>query len=256
MAGWDAYRFCVRHTAHRDRMEASKERKVEVKVVTVREERRGDPVAHLGSVGAVAVMRLRHHRLTLEVAKALFRGGIEVMEVTVEGAGAFDALAGVVETLGDQALVGAGTVTSVADVEQAAAVGARFCVSPNTDPAVIKATLDAGLLPLPGAATPTEVGQCLQAGATVIKLFPAGPLGLAYLRALRGPYRHVSFVPTGGITHDRVGEWLDAGAFAVGLGSDLVPGDVGADDLPGIEQRAARVVEQVTARRDRRASVS
>lgn len=208
-----------------------------------------DLVARLEKAGAVAVMRLRHHRLTVEVATALRRGGLDVMEVTVEGPGAFDALTEVVAALGHQALVGAGTVTSVDEVQRAAAAGARFCVSPNTDPTVIKAALEAGLLPLPGAATPTEVGQCLAAGARVVKLFPAGPLGLAYLRALRGPYRQVRFVPTGGIGHDQVGEWLDAGALAVGLGSDLVPADVKPKDLAGIEARAARVMRQVASRR-------
>jgi Entner-Doudoroff aldolase len=119
-----------------------------------------------------------------------------------------------------------------------AEAGARFVVSPNTDPRVIGAALDAGLDPIPGALTATEVASAIGAGAALVKLFPAGPLGTAYLRALRGPFGDVDFVPTGGIAHDAVGEWLAAGAVAVGLGSDLVPARPTDADLAGIQARA------------------
>jgi 2-keto-3-deoxy-6-phosphogluconate aldolase len=103
---------------------------------------------------------------------------------------------------------------------------------------VIAASLEAGLTPLPGALTATEVATAVAAGASLVKLFPAGPLGPAYLRALRGPFERVSFVPTGGIAHDAVGAWIAAGAVAVGLGADLVGARPTDADLAGIEQRA------------------
>jgi 2-keto-3-deoxy-6-phosphogluconate aldolase len=102
---------------------------------------------------------------------------------------------------------------------------------------VIGAALDAGLDAVPGALTATEVAAAVEAGAVLVKLFPAGPFGTAYLRALRGPFGQVDFVPTGGIAHDAVGEWLEAGAVAVGLGSDLVPARPTDADLAGIEAR-------------------
>ena len=189
----------------------------------------------------VAILRLRDHGLAVEVAEALARGGVRVLELTQDDPGALDALR-VVAALPD-VVVGAGTVLDPATVPVLAEVGARFIVSPNTDPSVIGAALDAGLDPIPGALTATEVASAIAAGATLVKLFPAGPLGTAYLRALRGPFGDVDFVPTGGIAHDAVAEWLEAGAAAVGLGSDLVPARPTDVDLAGIEARARVAVE-------------
>jgi Entner-Doudoroff aldolase len=184
----------------------------------------------------VAILRLRDHRLAVDVAEALARGGVRVLELTQDDPGALKALRAVAAVPG--VIVGAGTVLDPATVPRLAEAGARFIVSPNTDPRVIGAALDAGLDPIPGALTATEVASAIEAGATLVKLFPAGPLGTAYLRALRGPFGQVDFVPTGGIAHTAVHEWLDAGAVAVGLGSDLVPARPTEADLDGIEARA------------------
>jgi Entner-Doudoroff aldolase len=184
----------------------------------------------------VAILRLRDHGLALEVADALVRGGIRVLELTQDDPGALAALRAVAERA--DIVVGAGTVLDAETVASVAGAGARFVVAPNTDARVISATLDAGLEPIPGALTATEVASALEAGATLVKLFPAGPLGPGYLRALRGPFERVEFVPTGGIAHDAIGEWLEAGAAAVGLGSDLVSALPTDADLAGIEARA------------------
>jgi Entner-Doudoroff aldolase len=184
----------------------------------------------------VAVLRLRDHGLAVEVADALVRGGVRVLELTQDDPGALGALRAVAAR--SEIVVGAGTVLDAATVPALADAGARFVVSPNTDPRVIGAALDAGLDPIPGALTATEVASAVAAGAALVKLFPAGPLGTAYLRALRGPFGHVEFVPTGGIAHDAVGEWIEVGAVAVGLGSDLVPARPTDADLAGIEARA------------------
>ena len=189
----------------------------------------------------VAILRLRDHGLAVEVAEALARGGVRVLELTQDDPGALDALRAVAAL--PDVVVGAGTVLDPATVPVLAEAGARFIVSPNTDPSVIGAALDAGLDPIPGALTATEVASAIAAGATLVKLFPAGPLGTAYLRALRGPFGDVDFVPTGGIAHDAVAEWLEAGAAAVGLGSDLVPARPTDADLAGIEARARVAVE-------------
>jgi Entner-Doudoroff aldolase len=193
--------------------------------------------ARLRESGVLAVLRLRDHGLAVEVCAALVRGGIDVLELTQDDPGAEAALRAVASSLGD-VTVGAGTVTDAATIPALADAGARFVVAPNVDARVIGAALDAGLTPLPGACTPTEVATALAAGAEIVKLFPAGPLGPAYLRALRGPFERVAFVPTGGIAHDAVGEWIAAGACAVGLGSDLVGARPTDADLEGIEARA------------------
>jgi 2-dehydro-3-deoxyphosphogluconate aldolase/(4S)-4-hydroxy-2-oxoglutarate aldolase len=194
--------------------------------------------SRLRESGVVAVLRLRDHRLAVEVCEALVRGGIGVLELTQDDPAALAALRAVASALGPRVLVGAGTVMDAASVAAVAEAGARFVVAPNVDSGVIGAALESGLAPLPGAATATEVASALAAGAEIVKLFPAGPLGPAYLRALRGPFERVAFVPTGGIAHDAVGEWIAAGAVAVGLGSDLVGARPADADLAGIEARA------------------
>jgi Entner-Doudoroff aldolase len=202
-----------------------------------------------GFAGAIAILRMTDHRHVAAVGTALYEAGLKAMEVTFDHPGGPGALRELRAALPGDALLGAGTVRTREQVEEAAACGARYCVSPHTDPGLIRAVLGAGLEPLPGAATATEVAAALDAGARLVKLFPAGALGIPYLRALRGPFREVSFVPTGGIRHDAAGEWLEAGAVAVGLGSDLVPAAPGPGDLPGIARRAAVVAAQVAAAR-------
>jgi Entner-Doudoroff aldolase len=199
----------------------------------------------------VAIARLREHTRAVEVVRALHRGGVRVIELTLDHPDALVALRAVADAAAELPglLLGAGTVRTVAQLTDAAAAGARFAVSPHTDAELIRAALDLGLEPLPGAATPTEVATAVDNGAKLVKLFPAGPLGLAYLRALRGPFGGVDFVPTGGIRHDAVGEWLAAGAVAVGLGSDLVPATPSAEDIPLIEQRAKLTRELADAAR-------
>lgn len=207
----------------------------------------GDAVERLRDSGAVAIMRLRDHGLSVEIGQVLAGAGLVVMEVTLDDPGALGALRALADALPDDVLLGAGTVRRPAQVAEAADAGARFCISPHCDAAIVEATLAAGLEPVPGAGTATEVARALDAGARVVKLFPAGPLGIGYLNALHGPFRGTAFLPTGGIRHDEVGDWLEAGAAAVGLGSDLVPALPQASDLERIAERAAVVVEQVAA---------
>jgi Entner-Doudoroff aldolase len=207
------------------------------------------PREQIRRTGAVAILRLADHSHTLDVARALADAGLDVMEVTLDHPAALDALRALADALPDDVLLGAGTVRRPDQVTAAAAAGARFCVSPNVDAAVIRASLSAGLEPLPGACTATEVAAALDAGARMLKLFPAGPLGPGYLRALLGPFRDVELVPTGGIAHDAVAPWVAAGAAAVGLGSDLVGPQPAADDIDEIARRAGLVVEQVAGAR-------
>jgi len=208
-----------------------------------------DPLERLRDSGAVAIMRLRDHGLSVEIGHALAGAGLAVMEVTLDDPGALGALRALADALPADVLLGAGTVRRPEQVAEAADAGARFCLSPHCDPAIVEAALAAGLEPVPGAATATEVARGLDAGARVVKLFPAGPLGIGYLKALHGPFRGTAFLPTGGIRHDEVGAWLEAGAAAVGLGSDLVPALPQASDLERIAERAAVVVEQVARAR-------
>jgi Entner-Doudoroff aldolase len=208
-----------------------------------------DALARLRDSGAVAIMRLRDHRRSVEIGHALADAGLTVMEITLDDPAALGALRSLADELPSSVLLGAGTVRRPEQVAQAADAGARFCLSPHCDPAIVEATLAAGLEPVPGAASATEVARALDAGARIVKLFPAGPFGVGYMKALLGPFRGTAFLPTGGIRHDGIAEWLNAGAAAVGLGSDLVPAAPEAADLDGIAARARIVAEQVARAR-------
>ncbi len=202
--------------------------------------------------GAIAILRLRDHAHVVAIGERLLAAGLPVMEVTFDHPEAPRALRAMTDRLPPEALIGAGTVRTTDQVLACREAGGRFCVSPHTDPMLIAACVDAGLEPMPGAQTATEVAGATDAGARLVKLFPAGPLGIGYLRAMRGPFRDVLFIPTGGIRHDEVGTWLEAGAVAVGLGSDLVPAVPGVADLDAIGERAATVARQVSAARNGR----
>jgi Entner-Doudoroff aldolase len=203
-------------------------------------------VAGVRRAGAIAILRLREHTHAVAVGQLLLDAGLPVMEVTFDHPGAPAALRSMVDQLPAGVLLGAGTVRTTAQISQCKEAGGRFCVSPHTDPGLIRASLDAGLEPIPGAHTATDVAAATDAGARLVKLFPAGPLGLSYLRAMLGPFRDVLFVPTGGIRHEEVGTWLRAGAVAVGIGSDLVPAVPIETELDAIAQRARKVAKQIT----------
>lgn len=206
-------------------------------------------VAGVRRAGAIAILRLREHTYAVALGQLLLDAGLPVMEVTFDHPSAPAALRSMADQLPAGALLGAGTIRTLEQISQCKEAGGRFCVSPHADPSLIRACLDAGLEPIPGAVTATDVVAATNAGARLVKLFPAGPLGPGYLRALLGPFRDVLFVPTGGIRHDEVGTWLQAGAVAVGLGSDLVPAAPSETELNAIAKRARKVAKQVTEAR-------
>jgi 2-dehydro-3-deoxyphosphogluconate aldolase / (4S)-4-hydroxy-2-oxoglutarate aldolase len=208
-------------------------------------------VAAVRRAGAIAILRLREHTQAVRIGRLLLDAGLPVMEVTFDHPDAPAALRSMVDQLPADAVVGAGTVRTAEQLARCKDAGGRFCVSPHTDTGLVQACIDAGLEPIPGAHTATEVAAASAAGARLIKLFPAGPLGPGYLRAMLGPFRDLLFVPTGGIRHDEVGAWLRAGAVAIGLGSDLVPAVPTEPELDAIAQRARTVAKQVTEARAR-----
>jgi 2-dehydro-3-deoxyphosphogluconate aldolase/(4S)-4-hydroxy-2-oxoglutarate aldolase len=181
------------------------------------------------------------------MTEVLVEEGVRALEFTLTCAGALDAVSAAVEIAGDRAAVGAGTVLYEHEVSAVADAGAQFIVSPNVSPAVIAAAHERGMPALPGAFTPTEVQLAVDSGARLVKLFPAQPAGIAYLKALRGPLDKVSFVPTGGIGIGDIEPFLAAGAVAVALGSSLVRS---VDDLDGLRERARAAVAAARAAGD------
>jgi 2-dehydro-3-deoxyphosphogluconate aldolase/(4S)-4-hydroxy-2-oxoglutarate aldolase len=156
---------------------------------------------------------------TLAVTAALISGGVTALEVTTNSSGWQQAVRYARER--GVGAVGAGTVRTREHVRQAFECGADFVVSPGTDPEIISDTISLGMDTLPGAMTPTEIGAALHCGALRVKLFPAGSLGLGYFSAIRAPFNEVELIPTGGISRSNAGEWLRAGAWALGMGGFL-----------------------------------
>jgi Entner-Doudoroff aldolase len=193
----------------------------------------------------VAIVRLVDHTNAVEIATILCDAGVQFLEFTVERPEGFRSLERAVAAVGHRATIGAGTVLSTADVVRVSEIGARFIVSPNTNPAVIDATLERGLLSLPGALTPSEVVVATSAGARFVKLFPGGIGGVEYLRALRAPFPYVKFVPTGGVTIENASSWLDAGAVSVAMGSNLVHA---SGEVNGLLERARQAVAATALR--------
>jgi 2-dehydro-3-deoxyphosphogluconate aldolase/(4S)-4-hydroxy-2-oxoglutarate aldolase len=180
-----------------------------------------DPLAALRATTVVAVLRAPSVEAAVQATDALVAGGVTGIEITYSTPGAAEAIRQVRDRHGDAVHLGAGTVLTAAHAQEALEAGAEFLVSPGTEPTLTRAMLDTGLTVLSGALTPSEVMTVLGLGVHVVKLFPASLGGPAFLKALRGPFPEVSFVPTGGVTADNLADWLAAGAVAVGAGSDL-----------------------------------
>lgn len=191
----------------------------------------------------VAILRGDFGGRESELVAVLHEAGLTAVEVTLNSPGALTIIEKLATQFGTQMAVGAGTVLTVADVEQAAASGACFIVSPNRNAAVIAATKRLGLVSLPGCFTPSEIVEALDAGADALKIFPANTLGPGYVKALRAPLNQVRLVPTGGVTPAKAREYFAAGAWAVGIGSELVGKEVlQAGNFELLQRRAAEFV--------------
>lgn len=200
----------------------------------------------LGPGSLIGIVRFHEGGDVSGAMAALARGGIELVEVTIDTPGA---LAAVAEAAGEGKTVGVGTVVDSEQVRAAADAGARFVVSPGLVPEVIETALTLGLEPVPGIFTATEILAASAAGADVMKLFPASCGGPPYLRALRGPFPTIGLIPTGGVRIDEVQAYLDAGATVIALGSELV-GRVAPRSDTDLEWIAAQAARAAAAVRD------
>lgn len=209
----------------------------------------------IARMGAVAVVRLRSTEAAIRVADALHAGGVSALEITVTVPDAFSVIAAITERFGSAVCVGVGTVLDVETVRGAVSAGAEYVVSPAFRPDVIAEAHRLGVPALPGAYTPTEMLTAHEAGADIVKVFPADTLGPSYLKSVLAPMPFLKLMPTGGVTPANVADWLTAGAVAVGLGGALVDAAVvERGDWAEITARARRVTDGVATARDRRAS--
>jgi len=206
-------------------------------------------LAELAARVLVPVVVLREASDAVVLADALVAGGLPVAEVTFRTAAAPEAIR-VIADRGD-VLVGAGTVLTPAQVDQAVAAGARYVVSPGTSRAVVERCFEHGVAVLPGAVTATEVQAALELGLDTVKFFPAGTSGGAgAIRALAAPFGGVRFVPTGGVGPANLAEYLAVPAVVAVGGSWMVPADrIAARDRPGLVDLVATAVTAARAAR-------
>jgi 2-dehydro-3-deoxyphosphogluconate aldolase/(4S)-4-hydroxy-2-oxoglutarate aldolase len=194
--------------------------------VTTSTRSRSAVISVLRDVGIIPVIRTESADAAKAVVEALVEAGLFVAEITMTVPRAIDAIASLAKRFGDKVLVGAGTVTDADTARRAVDAGAQFIVTPCVVREVIDAARRAEVAVLPGALTPTEVLEAFRLGGDMVKVFPAQNLGGAsYLRALRGPFPEIPLVPTGGVTLANVREMFDAGAAAVGVGSEMISKD-------------------------------
>jgi 2-dehydro-3-deoxyphosphogluconate aldolase/(4S)-4-hydroxy-2-oxoglutarate aldolase len=202
--------------------------------------------------GVVAVIRLQDPARLRAVVDALAAGGVRALEVTMTVPRAIDLIGEIAPTLPPGFLLGAGTVVDRETAARAIDAGARFVVGPVLRRPVIEACHERGVPALPGCMTPTEILDAWDAGADLVKVFPATALGPGYLKDVRAPLPHLKLVPTGGVTIENAGEWIRAGAAAVGVGSALLDAVAIAADRYGVlEENARRLVAAVAAARGR-----
>jgi 2-dehydro-3-deoxyphosphogluconate aldolase / (4S)-4-hydroxy-2-oxoglutarate aldolase len=177
-------------------------------------------------VGIIPVIRAPSAEAAVAVVEALFRAGLTIAEITMTVPNAIDAIRAVARRFPGEVLVGAGTVTDAEMARRAVDAGAEFIVTPCLVPEVIDAAHRAGVAVLPGALSPGEVFEAFRLGGDMVKVFPVQSVGgAAYLRALRGPFPDIPLVPTGGVTLGNIAEMFEAGAAAVGVGTELIATD-------------------------------
>ena len=200
----------------------------------------------------IAIVRGVSPDQCMRVADALYAGGIRLMEVTFDqkNPASFrttaDAIAAIGKAYEGRMLVGAGTVTTTELVELTAEAGGKYVISPDVNVDVIRRTRELGMVSLPGAMTPTEVMTAHRAGADFVKLFPAGNLGTAYVKAVRAPISHVKLLAVGGINEDNVADFLRAGMVGAGVGGNLANKKwIEAGDFGKITETARKLLEAV-----------
>jgi len=204
------------------------------------------PLNHVLDSGIVAIVRSQDGGQLTEVARALCEGGVSVLEITMTVPNALEVIRNVRAALGDRILLGAGTVLDTESARAAILAGAEFIVSPTVNLDVIQLCRRYDKLVMPGAFTPTEILAAWEAGADIVKVFPADVGGPAYLKAVRAPLPQVRLMPTGGVDLRTAADFLKAGACCLGVGSQLVePKAVAEGNFERIRELAGQYIDVV-----------
>lgn len=180
----------------------------------------------------IAIIRKVDTDKLIQTVEALKEGGIKLIEVTFDQSGEFsveytsEQIKLIHDTYGDKLYIGAGTVMTVKQVELAYKAGAKYIISPNVNQEVIEKTVELGMISIPGALTPTEIETAHRFGADVVKMFPAGEIGIGYIKAVIAPLNHIKIMAVGGVNEENLKQFLDLGILGVGVGSNIVRKDL------------------------------
>jgi len=211
-----------------------------------------DVMRKIGEVGIVPVVRAATVEDANRAVEAICAGGIPILEITMTVPNAISVIRHVIRECGNTVLIGAGTVTTGEQAEQCIRAGAEFLVSPGLSTHVLAVAQACAKLAIPGALTPTELMQAQDNGAKLIKIFPCGNVGgPKYLQSLKGPFPNAALIPTGGVSAANAAEYLAAGAFALGVGGELVNASaLRTGNLAKITQAARELVQAVHEARE------
>ncbi len=194
--------------------------------------------------GAVAVIRMADSNKLMKVAEAIHKGGVSSIEITMTTPNALRVIEECSRELAGSILLGVGTVLDSETARLAILSGAKYVVSPVLKPEIIQTAHRYDIPCIPGAFTPTEILQAHEQGADIVKVFPADVVGMAFFKAVKAPMPHVNLMPTGGVSLTNAGDWLKAGACAVGVGSALLDKKAIAGEKYEILTENARILKQ------------
>jgi 2-dehydro-3-deoxyphosphogluconate aldolase / (4S)-4-hydroxy-2-oxoglutarate aldolase len=211
-------------------------------------------ILRIGEIGIVPVVRAASVDEATRAVEAICAGGIPVVEITMTVPNAVSVIREVAKQYGTKVLIGAGTVTTAEQAESCLRAGAEFLVSPGLSAPVLSVARASAKLAIPGALTPTEVMNAHDHGARLVKIFPCGNVGGSkYLRSLKAPFPSAQLIPTGGVNAANAADFIAAGAFALGVGADLV--DATALREGNLEKISAAAQELVQAVHSARAAL-
>jgi 2-dehydro-3-deoxyphosphogluconate aldolase / (4S)-4-hydroxy-2-oxoglutarate aldolase len=182
-------------------------------------------ISRIRECGLVATVRAETAEQAIKITEACIAGGVAAIEITFTVPGALDVIEMLAKKYNSgEIIIGAGTVMDGATARGAILAGAQYIVSPYFDSETVKTCNRYQVACMPGAMTIKEVVACIEAGADIVKIFPGELLGPAFIKAIKGPLPYASLMPTGGVSLENVGEWIKAGAVAVGVGGNLIAG--------------------------------
>jgi len=196
--------------------------------------------------GVIAVIRGMEVDKVVNIVDALLEGGVKALEITLNSPGAIDLIEEVSERVKDtDAIVGAGTVLDGETARAAILAGAEFVFAPNLNQDVIEVCNRYGKVVIPGVMTPTEIVNAYQAGADLVKIFPAGVMGPKYIKSVKGPLNHIPMMPTGGVGLDNAADFIEAGVVALGVGSALMDKEAIAEENYEVITENAKKLTQI-----------